>query len=205
MRCDTKRAIWWDLYNKQISISCIKHMSIIFRTLQVNNWWLKNQMFLSFCEITATNFGDKNYILHTIIYHYMTSYGYIFMIIADSCMISFHFDCIMQLKKSYHIATNVCSRKVLLLLVISLTDYFPMFIQPHLINNLPNISRRRDDHVHASYSIGWYHPQIIPSKVFAAAAVVSLYCFPIKFCWYSSLLAGEKVLSPNKSWVERIR
>ena len=41
----------------------------------------------------------------------MTSYGYIIMIIVDSCMICFHFDCIMQLKKSYHIATNVCCRK----------------------------------------------------------------------------------------------
>ena len=36
MRCDTKRAIWWDLYNKHISIFCIKHMSTIFRTQQVN-------------------------------------------------------------------------------------------------------------------------------------------------------------------------
>ena len=33
------------------------------------------------------------------------------MIIADSCMIWFDFDYMMQLKKSYHIATNVCSRK----------------------------------------------------------------------------------------------
>ena len=41
----------------------------------------------------------------------MTSYDYIIMIIVDSCMIWFHFDCIMQLKKSYHIATNVCSKK----------------------------------------------------------------------------------------------
>ena len=41
----------------------------------------------------------------------MTSYGYIIIIKVDSCMIWFHFDCIMQLKKSYHIATNVCSRK----------------------------------------------------------------------------------------------
>ena len=41
----------------------------------------------------------------------MTSYGYIIMIIVDSCIILFHFDCIMQLKKSYYIATNVCSRK----------------------------------------------------------------------------------------------
>ena len=41
----------------------------------------------------------------------MTSYGYIILIIVDSCMILFHFDCIMRLKKSYHIATNVCSRK----------------------------------------------------------------------------------------------
>ena len=41
----------------------------------------------------------------------MTSYGYIIMIIADSCTIWIHLDCIMQLKKSYYIATNVCSRK----------------------------------------------------------------------------------------------
>ena len=44
-------------------------------------------------------------------YRYMTSRGYILMVIVDSCMIWFHFDCIMQLKKSYHIATNVRSRK----------------------------------------------------------------------------------------------
>ena len=41
----------------------------------------------------------------------MTSYGYIIMIIVDSCIIWFHLDCVMQLKKSYAIATNVCSRK----------------------------------------------------------------------------------------------
>ena len=35
---DTKGAIWWDLYNKHISIFCIKRMSTIFRTLQVNKW-----------------------------------------------------------------------------------------------------------------------------------------------------------------------
>ena len=109
MRCDTNRAIWWDLYNKHIF--CIKHMTSIFRTLQVNKWWLKNQTFLSFYEIIATNFGSKNTFLHIIIYNYMSSYGYIIMIIFIYCMIWFHFDCIMQLKKSYHIATNVCSRK----------------------------------------------------------------------------------------------
>ena len=41
----------------------------------------------------------------------MTSYGDIIMIIVDSCMIWFNFDYIIHLKKSYHIATNVCSRK----------------------------------------------------------------------------------------------
>ena len=41
----------------------------------------------------------------------MTSYGYIIMVIVDSGMIWFHFDCIMLLKKKYHIVTNVCSRK----------------------------------------------------------------------------------------------
>ena len=111
IRCDTNHAIWWYLYNKHISIFCIKHRSSIFRTLQVKKWKLKNHTFLSFCEINATKFGGKNLILHTITYHYMTSHGYIIMIIADSCMIWFNFDCIMQLKKLHHIATNVCSRK----------------------------------------------------------------------------------------------
>ena len=43
----------------------------------------------------------------------MISCGYIIMIIVDSCIIWFHLDCIMQLKKSYYmyIATNVSSRK----------------------------------------------------------------------------------------------
>ena len=41
----------------------------------------------------------------------MTSYGNIIMIIVDLCIIWFYLDCIMQLKKSYHIATNVSSRK----------------------------------------------------------------------------------------------
>ena len=41
----------------------------------------------------------------------MTCYSYIIMVIVDSCMIWFDFDFIVQLKKSYHIATNVCSRK----------------------------------------------------------------------------------------------
>ena len=100
MRCDTN-----------------KHMSTIFRTLQVSKWFLKNQRVLSFCEITATKFGGKDKI----------SYGYIIIIIVDSCVIWFHFDCITQLKKSYHIISIMLlmfvAEKVLLLLVISLTAY----------------------------------------------------------------------------------
>ena len=61
--------------------------------------------------MNAAKFGSENKILHTIVYHYMMSYGYIIMIIVDSCMIWFHFDYIMQLKKLYHTATNVCNRK----------------------------------------------------------------------------------------------
>ena len=41
----------------------------------------------------------------------MTSYGYSIIITVDSCMIWFHFDCIMQLKKSCYIATDVGCRK----------------------------------------------------------------------------------------------
>ena len=111
MRCDTKRAIWWDLYNKNISKFGINHVSTIFRTLQVKKRQSKKQTFFSFCKINATDFGTKNEISHKLIYHYMTSNGYIIMIIVDSCIIWFHLDCITQLKKSYYIATNVSSRK----------------------------------------------------------------------------------------------
>ena len=86
-------------------------MSTILRTLQVNKRQSKKQPFFSFCKINATKFGTKNEISHKIIYQYITSYGYIIMIIVDSCIIWFHLDCIMELKKSYYIATNGSSRK----------------------------------------------------------------------------------------------
>ena len=38
LMCDTKRAIWWDLFNKHTSMFCIKHISNIFRTLHGNKW-----------------------------------------------------------------------------------------------------------------------------------------------------------------------
>ena len=41
----------------------------------------------------------------------MTSYGSIIMILVDACIIWFDLDCIMQLGKSFYIATDVCSRK----------------------------------------------------------------------------------------------
>ena len=54
----------------------------------------------------------------------MTSYDYIVMVIDESCMIWFHFDCIMQLKKNHIILLLMfVAEKVLLLLVISLTAY----------------------------------------------------------------------------------
>ena len=56
----------------------------------------------------------------------MTSYGYIIMIIFDSCIIWFHLDYIMQLKLSCYIATNVSSRKSATTFGISLTDQVSM-------------------------------------------------------------------------------
>ena len=107
MRCDTKRAIWWNLYNKHISIFHIKHMSTIFRTLQVNNDSWKTKRSCPFARWMLLNLVAK-------VKFYTLSYIIIWlliMIIVDFCMIWFHFDCIRQLKKSCCIATNVCSRK----------------------------------------------------------------------------------------------
>ena len=52
----------------------------------------------------------------------MTSYVYVIMIMVDSCMIWFHFDCIMQFKDHNILLLMFVAEKVLLLLVISLTD-----------------------------------------------------------------------------------
>ena len=90
-------------------------MSTIFRTLQVNKWQSKKQPFISFCKINATKFGTENDISRKIIYHYMISYYCIIMIRVDSCIIWDQLDCIMQLKKSYCIATLLVAEKVLLL------------------------------------------------------------------------------------------
>ena len=48
---------------------------------------------------------------HTKLYITISYDDYISMITVDSCIIWFHLNCIMQLKKSYYIATNVSSRK----------------------------------------------------------------------------------------------
>ena len=109
MRCDTKRAIWWDLYNKHTSIFCIKYMSTIFRTLQVNKWQSKNQTFFSFCERYATKFGTKIWFRWII-----------------SCSWSNHTILLLMF----------VAEKVLLLLVISLTDNVSW--QQHLLNLLHN-------------------------------------------------------------------
>ena len=47
--------------------------------------------------MNATKFGSKNQILHTIIYHYMTSYGYVIMVIVDPYIIRFHLDLLISL------------------------------------------------------------------------------------------------------------
>ena len=79
----------------------------------------------------------------------MTSYGYviIIMIVVDSCIIRFHFDCIMQLKKSYYIAKTMFVReKVQLLLVISVTVKWNLnqtetiFVQEIEFKNLASVS-----------------------------------------------------------------
>ena len=82
-----------------------------FARCRLTNDRKTNQRFFSFCDKNAAKFGRKKWILHTIIYHYMTPFGYMIMIRVDTCIIWFHLDYIRQLKQSYYIATNVGSRK----------------------------------------------------------------------------------------------
>ena len=100
-------------------------MSAIFRMLQVNKQQSKNQTFFSFCKINATKFSTKNEIPHKITYHYMKSDGYIIVIIVDLCMISstawYNLNEI-KLYMNHILLQMVVAEKVLLLLVISLTD-----------------------------------------------------------------------------------
>ena len=74
-------------------------MSTIFRTLQVNEWWSKKQTFFSFYEINATKFGTK-------IKFHLISFGLCHAVEIDHTILLLVF----------------VAEKVLLLLVISLTD-----------------------------------------------------------------------------------
>ena len=60
MKCDTKRAIKWDLYNKHISIFCIKHMSTTIARCSLTNNSPKTKRFFFFSEYNATKLGSKS-------------------------------------------------------------------------------------------------------------------------------------------------
>ena len=120
MRCDTKRAIWWDLYNKHISIFCIKHRRIIFRTLQVNKWLLKTKRFSPFASEMLLNMVAKIKfctLLYIIIW---------LLMILWSLLIPVWFEFILIVSCSWrnHIILLLMfvAEKMLLLLMISLTD-----------------------------------------------------------------------------------
>ena len=69
---------------------------------------------------TILNLVPKKCNFTHFLYHLVAPYGYI---IVNYGIISFNFNCIMELKQFYNIATKVSGRKkVLLLLVIYLTD-----------------------------------------------------------------------------------
>ena len=80
-------------------------------------------------------------------YYYMTFSGYIIMIIVDSCILWFHLDCIMQLKKSYYTATNVSSRKSATTFG-DLLDWFVWVVvgkfSQHFVERVIKIKRYRD-------------------------------------------------------------
>ena len=78
-----------------------------FARYWVTNDSRKAKRFSPYARKMLLNLLAKVKILHTIIYHYMTSYGYVIMIRVDSCIIWFRFDCIMQLYIEYEVDTIV--------------------------------------------------------------------------------------------------
>ena len=59
MRCDTKRAIWWNLYNKHISIFCIEYMSTFFARCRITNDSRKTKRFSPFARYMLINLVPK--------------------------------------------------------------------------------------------------------------------------------------------------
>ena len=105
-------SVWFDeiyITNTYLYFASSTCVQSIARCRLTNDSW-KNKRFSPFARKLLLNLVTKIYILYIIIYHHMTSYGYIIMIILDPCIIWFHLDWIMQLKWSYYIVTNVCSR-----------------------------------------------------------------------------------------------
>ena len=123
MRCANKRAIWWDLYDKHISIFCIKHLSTIFRMLHVNKWYPKNQTFFSlFARQMLLNLVAKTK-FYTLLY---IDIWLLMAILLRLMLIHIWFDYILIVSCSWrnHIILLLMfvAEKVLLLLVFSLID-----------------------------------------------------------------------------------
>ena len=101
---DMWEIIYWShskFHSKLLSGTVSWHISIPSMALSWKCYFQEN----------AIKFGSKNEILHIFLYHWVTSYGYTYMIV-NSCIISFNLNCIMQLKQFYNIATKVSSRKM---------------------------------------------------------------------------------------------
>ena len=96
MMCDTKRPMCRELYKKTHIYSLHETHEYHLSHTAGQQMIVEIPNVILLCKINATKKGTKNSILHTIIYHHMTSYGYISMLIADSCITWFHLDCIMQ-------------------------------------------------------------------------------------------------------------
>ena len=82
------------------------------------------------------------------------------MIIVDSCMIWIHFDGIMQLKKSYHIATNVCSRKRATTFG-DLPDYSSCIRKRPGVDNMPVLLLYTGSFFHSSLQISYEFSDLV--------------------------------------------
>ena len=167
MRCDTKRTIWWDLYNKHIYIL---HQTHEYHLSHAAGWQIivENQTLFSFCETNAAKFGTKNEISHKII---------------------------MQWKNHTILLLMLVAEKVLLLLVISLTAevaikqgyYVAWYIHSYWWNLL--ISRCSEIHPTKHFKpfsdflkCKWIfsHIQYIPRNMHT---VFALLCFVVVIYW----------------------
>ena len=165
MRCDTKLAIWWDLYNKHISIYCIKHMSTIFARCRLTNDSRKTKGISPFVRKMILNLVSKIKLLQ--------------MFVAEKVLLRLVISLTDELTHEYaHDRALLC----FVVVAYNINSEWTYVIQFTIFTVLFVREQFYDDHSNREViymdKLSWYSYDLKPSKVLHMYMIIKMQCVP---------------------------